>query len=252
MRWKAPDADRFDGRSSLAGQGARRRTRGSVVGRRIGQRKSPSRVADCRRACRTPPSTRSSADLEEFNGRSLVIAGDGQPPEVHALAHACNRALGNIGTTVRYVEPVEAEAGRSVGVAGRAGRRFAGRSRAGLADRGGNPVYNTPAELNFSSSSVAAWGSATVPEFATAAVRPFVGLLQRDVASVALAHSGRPRTRIVERRAGVRRHRHDPAAADRSAVRRKDGSRIAVGRGRGFEPSGLRHRARILAVAMEG
>ena len=34
--------------------------------------------------------------------RSLVIAGDGQPPAVHALAHAMNAALGNVGTTVVY------------------------------------------------------------------------------------------------------------------------------------------------------
>jgi len=46
------------------------------------------------------------ADLQEHRGRSLVLAGDHQPPAVHALVHAINHALGNIGETVEYSEPV--------------------------------------------------------------------------------------------------------------------------------------------------
>src|SRR6185436_9746212 len=34
-------------------------------------------------------------DLQAHRGRSLVLAGDGQPPAVHALAHVMNQALGN-------------------------------------------------------------------------------------------------------------------------------------------------------------
>ena len=41
-------------------------------------------------------------DLESHRGRSLVIAGRSQPPAVHALAHAINHALGNIGETVSF------------------------------------------------------------------------------------------------------------------------------------------------------
>ena len=37
-----------------------------------------------------------------------MIAGDCQPPIVHALAHVMNQALDNIGKTVFYTEPVEA------------------------------------------------------------------------------------------------------------------------------------------------
>ena len=44
--------------------------------------------------------------LEGLRGRSLVIAGDSQPPAVHAIAYAMNDALGNVGATVRYVQPV--------------------------------------------------------------------------------------------------------------------------------------------------
>src|SRR5581483_4333015 len=41
-------------------------------------------------------------------GRTLVVAGDGQSPMVHALAHAMNRELGNLGETVLFTRPVEA------------------------------------------------------------------------------------------------------------------------------------------------
>ena len=47
-------------------------------------------------------------DLQAHRGSSLVVAGDGQPPAVHALAHAMNAALGNAGRTVVYTDPVEA------------------------------------------------------------------------------------------------------------------------------------------------
>jgi molybdopterin-containing oxidoreductase family iron-sulfur binding subunit len=47
-------------------------------------------------------------DLLEHRGSSLVIAGDAQPPVVHALAHAMNDVLGNNGRTVEQTDPVEA------------------------------------------------------------------------------------------------------------------------------------------------
>jgi molybdopterin-containing oxidoreductase family iron-sulfur binding subunit len=86
-------------------------------------------------------------DLEGHKGASLVIAGKEAPPQVHALAHAMNSELGNVGKTVFYTDPVEAN---SVD------------QRASLQDLlkdvddghvellvivGGNPVYNTPADL---------------------------------------------------------------------------------------------------------
>src|SRR5204863_3886409 len=47
------------------------------------------------------------AELKQHTGASLVIAGEHQSPAVHALAHAVNHALGNIGNTVIYTEPLE-------------------------------------------------------------------------------------------------------------------------------------------------
>ena len=47
-------------------------------------------------------------DLQRSRGHCLVLAGDPQPPAVHALTHALNAQLGNVGNTVLYTEPAEA------------------------------------------------------------------------------------------------------------------------------------------------
>src|SRR3990172_4354184 len=46
-------------------------------------------------------------DLKANAGRSIVVAGEYQPAEVHCLAHAMNFVLGNVGKTVTYTQPVE-------------------------------------------------------------------------------------------------------------------------------------------------
>jgi MoCo/4Fe-4S cofactor protein with predicted Tat translocation signal len=88
-------------------------------------------------------------DLNQHRGSSLVIAGDSQPPVVHALAHAMNQALGNVGNTVVYTDPVEANP-----VDGTASLRdLVADINSGQVDvlliLGGNPVYNAPADLDF-------------------------------------------------------------------------------------------------------
>ncbi len=48
-----------------------------------------------------------ASDLVAHRGRSLVVVGPTQPPEVHAAAHRLNKLLGNLGETVTFVfEPV--------------------------------------------------------------------------------------------------------------------------------------------------
>ena len=49
-----------------------------------------------------------AADLQKHRGASLVVAGEQQSAETHALAHQLNEALGNVGSTVYYTEPVTA------------------------------------------------------------------------------------------------------------------------------------------------
>jgi MoCo/4Fe-4S cofactor protein with predicted Tat translocation signal len=88
-------------------------------------------------------------DLKQHRGSSVVIAGDSQPPVVHALAHAMNQALDNVDKTITYTDPVEANP-----LDGNASLRgLVADMNAGLVDvllvLGGNPVYNAPADLDF-------------------------------------------------------------------------------------------------------
>jgi Fe-S-cluster-containing dehydrogenase component len=88
-------------------------------------------------------------DLKQHHSASIVTAGDSQPPAVHALAHAINQALGNVGNTIFYTDPVEANP-----VDGNASlRELINDMNSGQVDMllilGGNPVYNAPADLDF-------------------------------------------------------------------------------------------------------
>ncbi|SHF54431.1 prokaryotic molybdopterin-containing oxidoreductase family, iron-sulfur binding subunit [Modicisalibacter ilicicola DSM 19980] len=47
-------------------------------------------------------------DLRRQGSAALVIPGDQQSPEVHAIAQAINAALGAIGSTVEFIAPVDA------------------------------------------------------------------------------------------------------------------------------------------------
>jgi len=88
-------------------------------------------------------------DLQAHLGRSLVIAGDGQPAVVHALAHGMNQALGNVGKTVVYTQTVEAEPVDQL----QSLKDLVGDLNDGKVDLlvilGGNPVYTAPVDLNF-------------------------------------------------------------------------------------------------------
>ncbi len=89
-------------------------------------------------------------DLQAHRGASLVIAGDGQPPVVHAIAHAVNEVLGNVGRTVVYTAPVEAEpVDQQQSLRALSADMSAGKIDV-LVIIGGNPVYTSPADLRFS------------------------------------------------------------------------------------------------------
>jgi MoCo/4Fe-4S cofactor protein with predicted Tat translocation signal len=90
-------------------------------------------------------------DLRDHREKSLIVAGEGQPAVVHAIAHALNDALGNVGKTVTYTAPPEfmppTDRGGSL-------RDLA--EALDVADNvdmlliiGCNPVYTAPPELRF-------------------------------------------------------------------------------------------------------
>ncbi len=88
-------------------------------------------------------------DLLAHRGKAVVIPGNNQPPAVHALAHAMNQALGAVGNTVVYTAPVEANPTDQ----NAALRTLCAEMNAGKIDVlivvGGNPVYDTPSDLDF-------------------------------------------------------------------------------------------------------
>ncbi|MBK6749912.1 MAG: 4Fe-4S dicluster domain-containing protein [Acidobacteria bacterium] len=87
-------------------------------------------------------------DLVEHKGKSLVVAGNNQPPIVHALAHAMNAALGNAGQTVVYTDSVSPGADKlQIEQLRELIADIDGGKVKMLVILGGNPVYNTPADL---------------------------------------------------------------------------------------------------------
>jgi len=91
-------------------------------------------------------------DLRSHPGASVVVPGDHQPPAVHALAHALNAQLGNVGKTVFYTDPVDANPINQT----ESLRDLVADMRAGKVDlliiMGGNPAYDAPADLGFADS----------------------------------------------------------------------------------------------------
>ncbi|HTL47716.1 MAG TPA: TAT-variant-translocated molybdopterin oxidoreductase [Verrucomicrobiae bacterium] len=88
-------------------------------------------------------------DLRAHRGSSLILAGEEQPPFVHALAHAMNQVLGNFGTTVQIIPtvedyPLDQEASL---------RELVNDLKQGQVDLlvmlGTNPAYHAPADLDF-------------------------------------------------------------------------------------------------------
>ena len=88
-------------------------------------------------------------DLQAHAGRSVVMAGPWQPAAVHALAHAINQTLGNVGQTVTYAPSVEARPiDQLASLRDLAAAMDAGQVQA-LVVLGGNPVYEAPVDLDF-------------------------------------------------------------------------------------------------------
>ncbi len=88
-------------------------------------------------------------DLQAHRGACVLIPGEKQPPVVHALAYAMNEALGAVGSTVVYTDPVVANP-----VDHRASFRdlindINGGNIEVLLIVGGNPVYDCPVDADF-------------------------------------------------------------------------------------------------------
>jgi len=88
-------------------------------------------------------------DLQAHRGASVVIAGDHQSPTVHALVHSINQTLGNVGKTVVYTEPVNANPVNQTDSLKELIADMRGGKVQFLLVAGVNPVYDAPADLGF-------------------------------------------------------------------------------------------------------
>ncbi len=88
-------------------------------------------------------------DLQKHRGGGIVVAGDQQPPVVHALAHAMNQALDNVGKTVIYTDPIVANPVDQSASLRELVRDMETASVKVLVMLGGNPVFTAPVDLRF-------------------------------------------------------------------------------------------------------
>ena len=88
-------------------------------------------------------------DLQSHRGAAVIVPGEYQPAAVHALCHAMNEALGAVGETVIYTDPVVENPVDNVSSI----RELVADINAGkvqmLLILGGNPVFDAPADLDF-------------------------------------------------------------------------------------------------------
>jgi molybdopterin-containing oxidoreductase family iron-sulfur binding subunit len=94
-------------------------------------------------------------DLAAHRGQSIVIPGREQPATVHALAHAMNHALGNVGKTVIHTEPIELRPVNQTESLRELIGAMAGGEVETLLILGGNPAYSAPADLDFTKAMLA-------------------------------------------------------------------------------------------------
>jgi MoCo/4Fe-4S cofactor protein with predicted Tat translocation signal len=89
-------------------------------------------------------------DLQQNKGASLIIAGEQQPARVHALVHLLNDRLGNVGSTISYTASPEVRPVNQLqDLASLVAAMKDGKVEV-LVILGGNPVFNAPADLEFS------------------------------------------------------------------------------------------------------
>ncbi len=88
-------------------------------------------------------------DLQAHAGASLVIAGESLSPVAHALVHAINERLGNVGETLSYSAPVAASPCDQSASLKELVTAMSANQVDILLVLGGNPVYNAPADVPF-------------------------------------------------------------------------------------------------------
>lgn len=88
-------------------------------------------------------------DLQAHQGAGIIIAGDHLAPAVHALVHAINQQLGNVGQTITYTDPLEVNPVNQLDSL----QELINDMNSGVVDSllilDTNPVYTAPVDMNF-------------------------------------------------------------------------------------------------------
>ncbi len=90
-----------------------------------------------------------AVDLSSNRGRSVLVVGESTSWECQAVVHAINDWLGNTGSTVIYRDPLEARPENCAESLEQLVSDMAAGEVDVLLILGGNPVYETPADLGF-------------------------------------------------------------------------------------------------------
>jgi molybdopterin-containing oxidoreductase family iron-sulfur binding subunit len=88
-------------------------------------------------------------DLRSHRGKSIVAVGPDQPEWMHALGHAINHTLGNIGQTGDMVQPAEVRPVDYMEDLKKLTEDMQAGGVTVLVIVGANPVYSAPCDLNF-------------------------------------------------------------------------------------------------------
>lgn len=99
------------------------------------------------RAANDPWVRQAARDLARARGKGVIVVGERQPAELHALAAVVNRALGNHGRTVWTIPQVLVEAAYPLSLVELAAEMREGRVKALLVLEG-NPSYSAPVDLD--------------------------------------------------------------------------------------------------------
>jgi molybdopterin-containing oxidoreductase family iron-sulfur binding subunit len=117
-------------------------------------------------------------ELPKRRGTSVIIPGEQQSPIVHLVTHLLNQGLGNVGKTVFYTDPIDANPVNQT----ESLKELVTDMRGGKVDLliilGGNPAYDAPADLNFAD----ALKSSKTP------LRVHYGLYQNETAELCQWH----------------------------------------------------------------
>ncbi len=86
-------------------------------------------------------------DLVKNKEAGMIIVGERQPPEVHAVAYKLNEMLGNIGKTIAFTSPLDADRAGMLASLISLKEKVASGAVKTLIVLGGNPAYDAPADL---------------------------------------------------------------------------------------------------------